>query len=358
MEKTFFFKSHTEDFLHLYLLENGITESEFQNLSESVKNETVLDLIKTLVAELSERLDGLDTTLPDKSKGDIKSLKNLQSIQQAITQLEAMLDRADSPIRDAREYVGIIIKSIMYLNQYADVFKNAYRNKKTLLIMKYQSVVLAIISSVAYLISALVDFSNNEVRLYKDPRLEEIAPITSLMNFNKSIETGEFKIITKDVTIVREYFTEVPVETMSRLLEAQEILPMIIDGIKAFTDNMDTAKVANILYKATGVVLLLISVREVIYTLSRAGAKINELVSNIDSFANINLGGSLGALSNFAKNFKVKVEAGSEMAEREIRDEDRGIASDIRHIQNTKQDEPEVIDATPVASTTEFDFDF
>ena len=46
------------------------------------------------------------------------------------------------------------------------------------------------------------------------------------------------------------------------------------------------------------------------------------------------------------------------MAEREIRDEDRGIASNIRHIQNTKQDEPEVIDATPAASTTEFDFDF
>ena len=41
-----------------------------------------------------------------------------------------MLDRADSPIKDAREYVGAIIKSIMYLNQYADVFKDATEIRK------------------------------------------------------------------------------------------------------------------------------------------------------------------------------------------------------------------------------------
>ena len=124
---------------------------------------------------------------------------------------------------------------------------------------------------------------------------------------------------------------------MSRLLEAQEILPMIISGIKSFTDNIDSSKVANLLYKATGVVLLLISVRDVIYTLTRSGVKMNEVLSNIENFANINNGGTLNNLSNFSKNFKVKVEAGSEMATREIKDEDRNIAVNLKTAQNTQK---------------------
>ena len=50
---------------------------------------------------------------------------------------------------------------------------------------------------------------------------------------------------------------KVPVETMSRLLEAQEILPMIIDGIKASQIIWILLKLLIYLYKATGVVLLL-----------------------------------------------------------------------------------------------------
>ena len=58
-----------------------------------------------------------------------------------------------------------VIKAILY-NQYSGVFKEAYRNKKkTVMILKYQSLILSVISSVSYLISANCWFKADNLQL-------------------------------------------------------------------------------------------------------------------------------------------------------------------------------------------------
>ena len=59
----------------------------------------------------------------------------------------------------------------------------------------------------------------------------DIGPLKALNDFNKSVESGEFKRSITDVTTVREFFLEVPTDKMSTILEATDYIPMIIGGI-------------------------------------------------------------------------------------------------------------------------------
>ena len=92
---------------------------------------------------MRKRLYSVDTTCADRSRGDVKQLKELQPIQDSLTQLEALLERSEEAQPECKQAVSIIIKAILYLNQYSAVFKEAYRNK-TVMILKYQSVILSI----------------------------------------------------------------------------------------------------------------------------------------------------------------------------------------------------------------------
>ena len=65
--------------------------------------------------------------------------------------------------------------------------------------------------------------------------------------------------------------------------------------------------------------------------LSNMRIKITDMISNLRDFANIDRisTGLLGKLGKFTNQLKVESEFGTEMAEREIRGEDRNIASNI-----------------------------
>jgi len=342
-ESHYFLNNKNAEFLlKSYLTEDcGMPIKEYVCLSEDTKNVTVKEIAQSLLSSIEGKLSSVDTSVADRSRGDIKQLVQQLPIQDAISKLESIIERDENSRPEYSDAINTVIKSILYINQYSQVFKDAYRNKKTVMILKYQSLILSVISTVSYLIASIIDFSNNEVKLKTTAQeISEFAPLQSLRTFNRSVDNGEFKILTRDSDALREYYLEVPVETMSKILEAYEYVPMIIDGVKNIYSKLNDSGTANkmvgYLYKAIGVITLLFSIRDVIYTLFRMKNKVNDMTNLINNFTNLNNGGNvLNKISQFVNKFKVDAEYGSEMSQREIEDENRRTLSQVRSIQTS-----------------------
>lgn len=363
--------ANTERLLKSYLIEDcNMKEKEYITLTEETKVESVREIAVQLLKAVEEKVMSIDTTPADRSRGDIKQLKELSSIQDSITQLEALIERDENSSPEYNEAVATVIKSILYINQYSSVFKDAYRNKKTVMILKYQSLILSIISSVSYLVSVLVDYKSDSLKLknVKDD-VNNFAPLKSLHAFVKSVDSGEFKTITRDVNMLREYYLEVPVEEMSNILEASEMVDMVIGGVRnifnQLTDGELGNKINDILYKAIGIILLLFSLRDTFYTLFRMKTRVSDMTNGIQNFANINNGGGiLNKLSQFANKYKTDAEYSSDLSQREIEDENKKLLGQVKQVQAssviTRDDKPEDLISNPTVSDSmdSFGFDF
>lgn len=323
--------SRTERFVKAYLIEDcHLTEAYVETLLEDEKSQNVSAVIMELFNNIKDKLSNVDTISADRSRGDIKSLRELPYIQDAITKLEKMLEINSDYFPELANYIETIVKSVLYLNQYSNDFKDAYRNKKTLIILKYQSLILSIISSLSYLISVSINFKTAEPSLKNDIVIEEIAPLKTLKQFVDSVASGEFKMIVKDVTVMREYYCEIPVETMTQLLEAGDTLNMVINGVKNMASQLTGGKVANLIYKLSGVVVLLFSLRDIFYTLFRAKTKITDMITNIQAFANETLGAQFSKLITFNNKMRADLESATDLAKRDLEDENRNIAVTIK----------------------------
>ena len=348
-------------FLYNFLVEsNNVNEKYFESLTEEVRIDTIKDIANTVISNVMSKVRTIDMSMIDRSRGDIKSLRELQTIQEVITELEGLLDKAETVYPDCKKALTTIIKSILYLNQYSQYFKEAYRNKKTLLILKYQSIVLSIISSTTYLMSVMIDPDNiAAVKLNKQIYIDaEIAPLRTLSTFVSSVDSGEFKITLRDVNVVRENFVELSNDDLGRLLESNEVVDVVVNGLKNFYNTLNSGdRIASLLYKAIGAVLILFSVRDIIYTVARSRSKPSDMISGMQGFLNK----SNNKLSQFFSRFTTDIESSSEIADREISDEDKVVSTQIKQV--PKKDP---IVASPVqdmtdapAEVTAFDsFDF
>ena len=330
------------EFLREYLVGSDFfTPEEFASLSESTQTQSIKEVAITILNAVKDKVESFDTTPIDRSRGDIKQLREINALQQAITQLETMIERSQEMVSpELQRYLKETVKTILYLNQYSLQFKEAYRDRKTLLILKYQSMIMSVFSSVSYLISVMIDFSSGDLQLKAKPEFEEIAPLRTIMEFNRMVEKGDFRLVLKNVTAMREYFVELDLDKMA-LLESTEIIGAVIDGLKGIIGNGD--KFVEFLYKAAGVITLVFSLREIFYTMFRARTKFQDIVGSVEGFANAPTAGAglLAKLNNFAGRFVVDAQESSKLARREIEAEDRGIMTDIRMIpKRSLQSEP------------------
>ena len=317
-----------EIFLYNFLVEsNNINKKYFDSLSEEVKMETVKDIAATVIRNVMDKVKDIDMTMIDRSRGDIKSLRELPVIQEVVSELENMLEKAQGFYPECKKALTAVIKSILYINQHSQYFKEAYRNKKTVLILKYQSLILSVISATTYLMSVMVDPDTNSLNDQVSVDYE-IAPIRTLENFVKSVESGEFKISLRDVNIVRETFIELSNDDLGRLLEASDVGNIVVDGLRNFYNNLDNGgRITGLLYKAIGIVLVIFSIRDIVYTIARNRLRISDMVSGLQNFLNRN-----SNMRSFFSRFTTGIESASEIADREISDEDKTVSTQIRQL--------------------------
>ena len=362
LSKEYLTERRANEFLINFLVEEcGMSLNEYEQMTGETKIDAVKEIATQLLGVIQNKLSEIDSSPADRSRGDIKALRELPVLQDAITQLESLIERDENAIPEYSRAVGIVIKAILYINQYSHVFKDAYRNKKTLMILKYESLILSVISSVSYIISTIVDYKSDYLTLKRSVEgIMDFAPLKSLEAFIRSVDSGEFKIVSNDTTVMREFYLEVPVETMSSILEATDYLPMIVNGVKEIYQSViGNGKLTNLIYKAVGVVILLFSLRDTFYTMSRMKTKVSEMLAGISNFAGINDGGNvLQKLSQFSNKFRNDAEVSSDISKREIEDENRKLLNQVKTIQvkNPVNNAPIEVN-TPVEDNI-FGFDF
>jgi len=320
--------------LHKFLVEsNAYTEEEFENLHE----ETKIDAIKTIAVELFKEIyeasKSMDMTIIDRSRGDIKNLRDLDAIQKTIAHIENLIDTGNALYNDSiiREYITAITKSIFYLNQYSSQFRDGYRMKKSMIIMRYQTIIIAIIAATAYLFSSVVDFSSGEVKLKSNIRIDDTSALRTLKQFIDSVNSGEFKLLVKDTNYIREFYVEIPDKEMSTIQEASDVFSTVLTGVKNLYTNLDSGgKLTGLIYKAVGIIAVLYSMRDIIFTVIKSRFKVSELFDMVRNFANFKNLPSLNKLYQFAPKFRAESEANSELASRDIVDSNKEIVNKIK----------------------------
>jgi hypothetical protein len=331
-------ESAAREVIKYYLLENKVfNEKELSLLSTDSVNDSIRAVARAILGAIVEKSESLGTEPIDKSKGDVKQLPNLDSLQDAINKLESIVDMSGEEVDpELVRYLKEVERCLMNLNRFSIDFREAYKSRKTLLVLKYQSLVMSVFSAVSYIISVMIDFSTGKVKLKSDQKHEEIAPLRAIFEFNRSVERGDFKKTLRDVSLMRESFTEVTKEQLE-LLEGYDLSSIMMDGIKtvynAFSGN---PKLMEFLYKAAGIITLLVSLREVFYMLFKAKTKVEEIVGHIDNFAQASTGrasaSAVAKLNSFSQRFAQDAEEATAMARREIEDENRDLGTEVKQI--------------------------
>ena len=124
---------HNKKYLRECLLtENILTENEFEMLNEEQQEIVISELIKNVIDSIANKMKDIDTTIIDKSRGDIKYLSILSDIQNAIKELQYYISSASGKIgTTGKQYIHDITTAIMNLNKYSAVFKDAYRSNNS-----------------------------------------------------------------------------------------------------------------------------------------------------------------------------------------------------------------------------------
>ena len=316
-----------------YLIENGMDFHAVEMLTESNKTAAVSDIATAILNTVSEKIKGLDLVPIFKSKGDIKNFINLNELQEAIQTLESLA--AEYNLTELKPYVDKIVQAMLNINKLANDYKDAFRNKKVLLMTHYVGIVQTIIACTAYLISVTCDVSvSGEINPKPAIKIDDLLYFTALDNFNHQAGTNGFKAMARDVSMMRECYTELSVEELHMITEAEDMVTTLVNGAKDMLTKLKSSVDGNgmlsrLLYKASGVIMLILSLRDSFYTTFRLGTPIGEIVNYISTFVKSQMVGSGNRINNFSKYFSTAVEAASDAAEDDIIDEDRAVVKSV-----------------------------
>jgi hypothetical protein len=331
-------EARTREVIKYYLQESGIfTEAEVSAMSTDSVNDSIRSVASAILGAIVEKGQSIDTSPIDRSRGDIKALPDLDALQTAINKLSSVTELFDEEVDPQLiRHLKEVERALLNLNKYSAEFKEAYRSRKTLLILRYQSLVMSIFSAVSYLISVMLDFSSGRMSVGKKKKFEETAPMRAISEFNRSVERGDFKEVLRDVSAMRESFSEIEGEKES-LSEAYDLSTLLMDGIKTvYRSFSDNPKLIEMLYKAAGIITLLISMREVFYTFFKAKLKFQDMVKHVETFvAAAEPRATPAAVAKFtasSERFAADAEESTRMAAREIESENRELGPEIKAI--------------------------
>lgn len=323
--------------LYTFLVEEAkMSLSEFNVLTEETKLNFVTEIANEVLENIKNKMATLDLTSINKTRGEIKNFTDLDVIQNTVLKLTNLVNGTLETIDPKLiQYVKEIAVSIKNLSKYSYLFKEAYRNKKTILILRYQSIIMSIISALSYLVSVSIDFKDaNHLKIKDKISVEEIAPISSLIEFNRSVENGTFGTEIKDVDTLREFYSEYTVQELSTIYEAVDIVTLINNGINSFSNFLNNGNRNNILLKAAGIIVLILSLRQAFYAIANSKNKISDMIGHLKQFLNIQNNTSLSSLTRFItfnnKNV-INQEKASEITSQEINSENKNIISAVKN---------------------------
>jgi hypothetical protein len=331
----------------------NISSDEYASLTEEFKSDTAEEIVADVLANIKTKMSAVDTSDIDKSRGDIKNYQNLQLLQNTIKELSDIA--VHSPNGEELNAALVEVEnSIGNLAKTAKTFKDAYREKKTFLMLKYEAVVSNIVAVLSYLVSMCVDIGpDGTAKLKDDYDVETLHLMKTLEKFNSDVSSEIFESMNTDTTELRKFYMEYTPEQFATIYEAGDIMTLINQGIDAFNRQLNggNSKMSALLYKFSGIVMLILSIRDVFYSLYAYKDKISDYIGNLTRFVNLG-SSSLNQLTKFL-NFNQKSTENAQIADRQVATE---IAAENTQIVHKAQQDSTMMNpvsmATVVANQT------
>ena len=340
----------THEIIREYVVFNNIqTGDEYDSLTESAQMETVKTIVTELMKTIKNNLRTVNLSKIDKTKGEIRQLDFLDELQTTINTLKDLYetDVSDTAIK-AKEILDTVVESIKFLNKYSKEYKEAYRLKKSVLIMQYETIVVAIIQTISYLVSMSVDFSSiNGIDLSRMVELvKEIPAVKSLKQFTSFAKNDNLKLLMESVNFVRDYYVEDSPRELLTLTEASDILTRVSNGFNNFINKLSdgSSSLNSVIYKAAVILTILYSIRDIIYSLTSSSISFNDCIGNIKTFAGLitNKIKAKPSMLDSIKNFNRKVANDSEfnivLTDDKVEDSNREIKQAVKQaVNNTSE---------------------
>ena len=189
-----------ELFLENFFIKEGMRRKEFTLLSEDNKNKLNEELIKRLYQSSIVKSSNLDYDEILKSKGDINNYKHIHYINDSISLIKGIQIKLNQNIKE----LYIIENSLKHMNDLKNDFEQGFRIESEIVISLYCNLVVAIIGSVSFIISSMLDYIQDpntgnfeinftsEINKFKtNKNYYGIVFLKSLESFNKSVLNGD-----------------------------------------------------------------------------------------------------------------------------------------------------------------------
>lgn len=323
----------------------GILEEDYDNLTENYKENLGGQIVASILNEIKDKmLEGNELKSAYlleiyKSKGDIKRLAFLDELQEAIFKLEKIID--DYNIGAIKKPISIIIKTLVGINKYSSVFIDAFRNKKTLLILQYVGLIRSLITSIVYILSKTCDVSSTgEIIPKSNIVLDNIMPLKALEEFVNIVEYNNLSKIAQDISVLREGFVEYTADQLYFINESKDIMNMVIDGINNIYDKIvktvNNPVLSRLIYKTSSIILLVQLLRNMFFTNFRMNNSVDGLLGYIQDFNNSSKGKVKSGINMQSKMIAVDIENASDNAEFDLKDQDKEIIEKAKEVNKSE----------------------
>jgi len=344
-----------------------LTHSNFMKLNENDKSLLVDGIVKNMILGMIDIMKQFDTGLIDKTRGEIRRLGDINVIVNALDNMPSLVQSLNLPTSVSKEIIDMVeITTKCMSNIYNEVriFKSAYSDKKVLLMMKYQTLINSFISTFTTLSGYLNELETNK-SFSNDITFDPIlGHVNNMKSFNADVLNGKWKVMIKDTEVLRESFIEVD----SNIITESSSLNLLVGaGLQALTHKLDlgfaTIDARGMLYKLTGVVMLVLSLREVVYAIYNSRVKFGNTLKQAIDYAELQTGQSgldrnqvdkrLQSLKKFTNMFVLDQDSAYKLSKKNLDNENKHIVKDEI---NSLQDRYSGIDDS--ASAFESDFMF
>ena len=195
------------------------------------QNQLLVALTSKLYEKIQEKYEKIDFSTISRSRGDITKIDKFQSLQECIE----IIHRLVVEYKEDTYPVDVVSSAIHNIQSRTNVFKKAFVIGSPVLTMTYNTICIAIVESVSFLIATCIEYvkvpGNESFKMALNSvaysRTRENVLFESLTAFNEGCKMGEFdeaaKLCLERTRIQKEAAEKVDVKYDNPFLTPEEI---------------------------------------------------------------------------------------------------------------------------------------
>ena len=199
-------------------------------LEASDQNQLLVALTSKLYDKIKEKADKIDYTTISRSRGDITKIDHYASLMECLDIIHKIVEE----YKQDTYPVDVVYSAIDNVKQRSDIFKKAFVIGSSVPMLIYNNIVMAIVTSVSFLIATTIEFVKNPGSESYQAALDVVAYnkardnllFQNLALFNEACAKNEIdaalNVVLKQSTIKRES-VEVDIEPDTPFLSDDEI---------------------------------------------------------------------------------------------------------------------------------------